>query len=606
MVLDSNSGSNLAQSCYYVADRDSEEDEEEVDTREGESTQLALETAAAAAAAELGWQVAEGADKGKQIDLSPRDEAGVEKDIQVDCCNGVASAGVVHGEGRVAATAAGGGKESDGGASGEIKTQAERDARSAGNTPAPSAGATAKESTTPPAVASTSGEQHHGTSVPSGPKPDEKDLAAPTAGATITAATGRERERAASLSPPRSSPVAALSSSSISQHHPQPRSITPLGGAEPLSRFSRSSTTGAVPRDCPKKTSSSTKPWSGLRAWADSAPEDPWHAPPALFSPFLPRSKSANNSPAIQSAAAAQHAWSPAGASRNKSGGGERLLSDGDESGKACADELADESVDDRERGKESNGVTSTVAIGRQQSEPPPAASTVASTDEGGGVWELFGAGAERKNGGNVGVADRRVDKSGGAAVRASSAGRAKGDDAFRDRETLTAAAGPKAAAGAEAIPTEVPEEQRKTMAGGDARSAARGVDSVNTTPVMVVPVAVDTGTRVMASNDRTPMSDKAPAGEKTPSRDEVPTGDEAHLDDREDGEKEGDGDAGAGANGVELGESPPCSGKGVEEKRRSVMGGAGGQVQPGNDGRPLSRKIGRDRASIHIHRSAR
>lgn len=28
MVLDSNCGSNLAQSCYYVADRDSEDDDE--------------------------------------------------------------------------------------------------------------------------------------------------------------------------------------------------------------------------------------------------------------------------------------------------------------------------------------------------------------------------------------------------------------------------------------------------------------------------------------------------------------------------------------------------------------------------------------------------
>lgn len=30
LALDSSCGSNLAQSCYYVADRDSEEDEEEV------------------------------------------------------------------------------------------------------------------------------------------------------------------------------------------------------------------------------------------------------------------------------------------------------------------------------------------------------------------------------------------------------------------------------------------------------------------------------------------------------------------------------------------------------------------------------------------------
>lgn len=53
MVLDSNCGSNLAQSCYYVADRDSEDDdeisipnngEEEADSDNGDRPADAVDT----------------------------------------------------------------------------------------------------------------------------------------------------------------------------------------------------------------------------------------------------------------------------------------------------------------------------------------------------------------------------------------------------------------------------------------------------------------------------------------------------------------------------------------------------------------------------------
>lgn len=324
----------MAQSCYYVADRDSEEDDDSSLEDPGQTSE--------SSDSDLGWLVREGTDKGKEI-VFPLEEgtgnpeavpqepqpagAGTRAVIapeRTDVCHAGVKKVVEQGDGLSAAVdsvqlspppvtavvlsgQSRAGNGAGGGGTAILST--------AGL--AETAPPTASRST--PSKASRSPvEQPGGTS--SAVATTEKAGQRAGTAAVVGRERDRDRDRANSLSPVRSTPVAATLASAVSHRHSLSRLNPPSLGAKPLSRSMRSSTTGSCTGGTTgggtsgKKTltsiSSSGRPWSGLRAWADSGPEDPWHAPPPICSPFALRSKLACNSPAAHGAG--KGVWPPA------------------------------------------------------------------------------------------------------------------------------------------------------------------------------------------------------------------------------------------------------------------------------------------------------
>lgn len=248
MVLDSTSGSNLAQSCYYVADGDSEESDEgdvqvEPEGWQGEG-QGWFDAEKSQDQREQERVGAAGSEDGKKIVFSLRSGASGGASVKPREADVDADAMIAQ-----AAVPARG-------------SRGVRELRERGENARALDAALAAEVTV------------------AAQQTDERKAA-------VERGQRERRGRPISLSPPRTNATASAAAN-VQGEQSQASTI------KPLSRSARAATTGATPVGA---SPGNARPWSGLRAWADAAPEDPWHAPPPLTPSLDTRSKSADSSP---------------------------------------------------------------------------------------------------------------------------------------------------------------------------------------------------------------------------------------------------------------------------------------------------------------------
>ncbi|CAM9961336.1 unnamed protein product, partial [Ectocarpus sp. 12 AP-2014] len=285
LTLDGRAGSNLAQSCYYVADQDSEEDEEDEDMGE----RFVLE--------EEGWQGARWLENGGGDQSAVGEAAGGREEAGEGGGDG-RDARVREGEGSAGETMLENGRQSEVATPAGLPVAGDRSdapthAAATGDQPETVTGVdgSVNVSGRAPAAASTAA-----AAAAAAAAMDAATAAAATAAAAAAAATHAAVRQARLTDQPATATATAAAAAAPSRASSASVSAAPLTTKPGASSSRGRATSLSPPRSSaphslaavkPSKTPNprSTGAWSALRAWADTAPEDPWDVPAPLQLP---------------------------------------------------------------------------------------------------------------------------------------------------------------------------------------------------------------------------------------------------------------------------------------------------------------------------------